>query len=247
MATDGPGLMMSDDGSEFCAIAYKTIRNGQLNVDHLLKEYDKRQKEGYRDNSRELNLEEYRFIAELVKVLHRGKVKEELYIKANYDDDGNGVPMYDILDKAVVSRKTLELIYKKSKENYIHMNGIGFEYYDDINYMKKYSKVALGRYNSIQEKEQLDRIIGGLKKLPCNNLEDAKKLRNKLMNIKNKYKILGVCSNQIIDDIDRLLYHGWKEEKDYLIMLNSIKESIIVIKEILDTPKENYVLYTKTK
>ena len=88
MATDGPRLMEGDDGSEFCCIAFKDISNGRIDLDNILQEYDKYEKEAYRDNNRELNLEEYRLMAEFVKVLHQGRVKEELWSEYGYDDNG---------------------------------------------------------------------------------------------------------------------------------------------------------------
>lgn len=248
MATDGPRLMEGDDGSWFCSEVYSVINNGQLDMDHLLKQYKKDLQKSYRDDNREFKLEEYRFMAELVKVLHQGRVKEELWSEYGYDDNGKEITIYDVLDKAIISRETLELLFKKSKKHYIHMNGIGFEYYGSIEYLREYFSFGgdpLRGYN-LKEKEQLDKIMEGLKKLPCNNLEDAQKIRDKLKNIKNKYKILG-CGNKIINDINSVLYHGWRNEEYYLIMLNSVKDNITVIKEILDNPKEKYVLYTKTK
>lgn len=248
MATDGPRLMEGDDGSEFCCIAFKDISNGRIDLDNILQEYDKYEKEAYRDNNRELNLEEYRLMAEFVKVLHQGRVKEELWSEYGYDDNGKEITIYDVLDKAIISRETLELLFKKSKELYIHMNGLGFEYYRSIEYLRKHFGFIMDplRGYNIKEKEQLDKIMEGLKKLLCNNLEDAQKIRNKLINIKNKYKILG-CSDKIIDDINLVLYHGWRKKEGYVNMLNSVKDNITVIKEILDNPKEKYVLYTKTK
>lgn len=246
MATDGPGLMYGDDSLEFLWIAFIEISNGRIDLDNILQEYDKYAKKGCRDKSRELNLEEYRFMAELVKVLHQGRIKEELGVYDYGDDEGNEITYYDILNEAVVSRSTLELLFKKSKELYIYKNGPGFENYMDINYLKKYHELFLERYNSTQEKEQLDRIVESMKKLPCNSLEDAQKIRNKLKNVKNKYKMLGVCSKQIIYDIEDLLYHGMQKEH-YLTWLNSIKDNVDTIKEILDNPKESYVLYTKAK
>ena len=131
-------------------------------------------------------------MAELVKVLHQGRVKEELWSEYGYDDNGKEITIYDVLDKAIISRETLELLFKKSKKHYIHMNGIGFEYYDSIEYLREYFSFGgdpLRGYN-LKEKEQLDKIMEGLKKLPCNNLEDAQKRRDKLKNIKNKYKMV---------------------------------------------------------
>ena len=244
MAIDGPRLMQGDGGAWFCSLVHCTINNGQLDVDYLLKKYEEEQRKNYEDDDRELNLEEYRLMAELVKVLHQGRVEEELWNIYEPEEEGYEPSVYDILEKAVISRETLELLLSKSKKLFIHMNGIGFEYYKDVDTLRERGLWNYCEYKNIQEKEELDKIVEEMKKATCDSLEVALKMREKLKKIKTKYPLFE-CSEEIINDINSLLFHGWVKEEYYLNMVNSIKESIDTIKEILDNPKESYVLYTK--
>lgn len=244
MAMDGPRLMSSDHGSWFCSLVHYIIKDGQLDLDYLLMEYEKEQRKNYEDDDRELNLEEYRLMAELVKVLHQGRVEEELWSVYMPEDKEYKPSVYELLDKAIISRTILELLLSKNEQMFIYMNGIGFEYYWYADRLKECGLWDYQRYKSDQEKEQLDKIVEEMEKTKCDSLEVALKMREKLVKIKTKYPLFE-CSKQIMNDINDLLFHGWRKEEDYLKMLNSIKESIDTIKEILDNPKESYVLYTK--